>query len=180
MNALIESFLPPATPSSASRAPIHLAASSSAASVDVAELEMAQHIDRHPWSASLLGPRAAWPSLLEDTVRQVLVLPTPAMILWGLDLVQIFNDGYRLVLGSRFPSALGQPANHSAPEGWAANWDTYRAIFTCKAGSSLLERRFACPNHAREHRHRSKMSFCAIRDEAGVARGILIGSSAGA
>jgi hypothetical protein len=56
-------------------------------------------------------------------------LPHATILLWGLDLIQVFNEGYKPLLGSRAFSALGQPAKHLSPEGWAANWDVYREMF---------------------------------------------------
>jgi PAS domain S-box-containing protein len=61
------------------------------------------------WSATALGPRAGWDQSLRMAVELILEQPLPAVILWGPQLVQIYNDGYREVAGGKHPVALGQP-----------------------------------------------------------------------
>jgi signal transduction histidine kinase len=77
------------------------------------------------WSATSLGPMEEWPVALRTTVRTVLDSPF-AMNLWcGPELVLIYNDAYRHVLGAKHPHALGRPGS----EVWAEIWDEIAPMF---------------------------------------------------
>ncbi len=60
------------------------------------------------WSATPLGPIEDWSITLRVTVDQMLSSKFPSCLFWGQDLIAIYNDGYRIILGSK-PEALGEP-----------------------------------------------------------------------
>lgn len=60
------------------------------------------------WSATPLGPVEFWPASLRTVASLVVASPSPMIVLWGPELVQIYNDGYRDVLGAKHPAGLGQ------------------------------------------------------------------------
>ncbi len=60
------------------------------------------------WSATPLGPIEDWSITLRVTVDQMLSSKFPSCLFWGQDLIAIYNDGYRVILGSK-PEALGEP-----------------------------------------------------------------------
>ena len=68
------------------------------------------------WSKTPLGPRDRWPSGLEWSVRMILASGFPMAVRWGPDLVMIYNDGYRQILGDKHPAALGRPLREVWPE----------------------------------------------------------------
>jgi signal transduction histidine kinase/DNA-binding response OmpR family regulator/PAS domain-containing protein len=70
------------------------------------------------WAASPLGPVDQWSAALKAAVRTVLASKVPMLIWWGPDLIQLYNDAYRPLLGNKHPAALGQPA----AECWAEVW----------------------------------------------------------
>ena len=74
----------------------------------------------HDWSASPLGPPAAWPQPLRTAVRLLLNTRHPMYIFWGADGICLYNDAYRSLVGpERHPSSLGRPAC----EVWSEIWD---------------------------------------------------------
>ena len=74
------------------------------------EGEMARLMWVHDWSATPLGPVAAWPQSLKTAVRIILGSRYPMFIWWGRELINLYNDGYRPMLGQRHPTALGKSA----------------------------------------------------------------------
>ncbi|HST49932.1 ATP-binding protein [Jatrophihabitans sp.] len=72
------------------------------------------------WSNSPLGPVAGWSAPLRAAVRTVLAAKVPMLIWWGPQLIQLYNDAYRPLLGHKHPASIGQPA----AECWAEVWDT--------------------------------------------------------
>jgi PAS domain S-box-containing protein len=81
--------------------------------------EMGERIRAFDWSATPLGPASAWPQSLRTAVRIILGSRYPMFIWWGRELVNIYNDGYRPMLGKRHPAALGK----SAEVVWSEIWD---------------------------------------------------------
>jgi PAS domain S-box-containing protein len=77
------------------------------------------------WSATPLGPVAQWPAVLRWTVRTAMESPFPINLWCGPELVLIYNDGYRHVLGAKHPAALGRPGSAV----WAEIWPEIAPMF---------------------------------------------------
>ncbi|WP_261220055.1 ATP-binding protein [Ancylothrix sp. D3o] len=71
------------------------------------------------WSQTPLGPVENWSQSLKTCVRITLTCRQPMFVWWGEQLINIYNDAYRSVLGGKHPQALGQPASVV----WAEIWD---------------------------------------------------------
>ena len=80
--------------------------------------EMGVQIFAHDWTESGLGPIENWPPHLQLAVNIVLLLPSAAILLWGPEFIQIYNDHFRDTMGGKQPDALGQPVRVSWPEAW--------------------------------------------------------------
>ena len=59
-----------------------------------------------------------WPQSLRTSVSTCLNSRFPILIWWGPDLVMLYNDAYRGIIGSKHPSALAQPGRACWPEIW--------------------------------------------------------------
>jgi signal transduction histidine kinase len=80
---------------------------------------MGELIRNFPWENTPLGTPSQWPSALKIAVGIMLSSPFPMHIVWGKTYVQLYNDGYRPVLGAlKHPGALGIPIEQSFPEIW--------------------------------------------------------------
>lgn len=95
--------------------------------------EMAWRVRTHDWAASPLGPIERWPSNLRTTVQLVLVHPNPSLLLWGPELVQIYNDHYRGLMGAKHPTGLGLPTRRCWPEVWHINAPLYEQVWQGQA-----------------------------------------------
>jgi len=73
-------------------------------------------IRAHDWAATPLGPLESWPAALRTLVDLVVHSPLPMAVLWGPELIQVYNDGYAAICGARHPHALGQPHRPTWPE----------------------------------------------------------------
>jgi PAS domain-containing protein len=80
--------------------------------------EMGERIFSHDWTDSGLGPPSTWPHHLKFAVNTMLLMPLAAILLWGRDLIQIYNNGCRDVIGAKHPTYLGRPARECWPEIW--------------------------------------------------------------
>ncbi len=82
------------------------------------DTEMGRMIFAHDWIESGLGPVHAWPAHLQFAVEMLLALPSAAILLWGHDFIQIYNDAYRDLMGVKHPDGLGQSVAVCWPEVW--------------------------------------------------------------
>src|SRR5579863_6679999 len=71
------------------------------------------------WSQTPLGEPEKWPQSLKTCVRIVLTSRQPMFVWWGEELINLYNDAYRSILGGKHPKALGAPARVV----WAEIWD---------------------------------------------------------
>lgn len=72
------------------------------------------------WSATPLGPVEHWPQSLKTCIRIILTSSQPMFVWWGDQLINLYNDPYRSILGGKHPAALGQPASVVWHEIWDA------------------------------------------------------------
>jgi signal transduction histidine kinase/CheY-like chemotaxis protein len=72
------------------------------------------------WSATSLGPPELWPNSVRTVLPMMLRSRFAMRVLWGRDdLLMIYNDAYRPVLGaSKHPAAMGRPIRESFQELW--------------------------------------------------------------
>ncbi|HVK53461.1 MAG TPA: PAS domain S-box protein [Burkholderiales bacterium] len=82
------------------------------------ESEMGKRIATHDWSTTKLGAISKWPQSLKTLVGTVLRLPTPALLLWGEDLTQIYNDGYHKLMDDKRQECLGRPIHECESSMW--------------------------------------------------------------
>jgi PAS domain S-box-containing protein len=81
---------------------------------------MAALVEAADWSAGPLGDPQAWPQSLRTAVGICLSSRFPILVWWGPQLVMIYNDAYRPMLGeTKHPRALGAPGR----EVWTEIWD---------------------------------------------------------
>ncbi len=71
------------------------------------------------WSSTCIGDVNNWPVSLRISVGNMLASPFPMYIAWGQDYTQLYNDGYRPILGStKHPQALGISTKETFKEIW--------------------------------------------------------------
>src|SRR5579862_4190874 len=80
--------------------------------------EMAALMRSIDWSATRLGPVSRWPQSLRMMVRFLLANRFPLLLWWGPDYIQLYNDAYRPILGTKHPESLGQPTRDCWHEIW--------------------------------------------------------------
>ena len=81
--------------------------------------EMGARMRALDWSRTSLGPAALWPQSLKTAVRIMLTSRQAMFVWWGEELVNLYNDAYKAIVGGKHPEALGQPA----AQVWREIWD---------------------------------------------------------
>ncbi len=88
--------------------------------------EMGRLIRAKDWSQTPLGDPEGWPQSLRTMISVMLDNPFGMYIAWGKEYTQIYNDGYRPILGeTKHPRALGI----STKETFAEIWNIIESMF---------------------------------------------------
>ncbi|MGE6335230.1 PAS domain-containing protein, partial [Stenotrophomonas sp. NPDC077659] len=80
----------------------------------------AERVRLHDWAATPLGPVAQWPEALRQAVELMLGSPESMYLVWGPELVFLFNDAYAPILGPRLQHAMGAPLRELWADAWSA------------------------------------------------------------
>lgn len=97
---------------------------------------MAEQILRHDWASTPVGHPSTWSNALRTAVSTCLSSNFPLLVLWGPDLVKIYNDGYREMIGTeKHPRALGAPVADIWPEIWDTIGPMFEAVVTTGAAT---------------------------------------------
>src|SRR6476619_5711924 len=72
--------------------------------------EMGARMRAIDWSRTPLGPPERWPQSLKTVVRIMLTSRQAMFVWWGAELINLYNDAYKAIVGGKHPEALGQPA----------------------------------------------------------------------
>jgi hypothetical protein len=90
--------------------------------------ELGELIRRTDWSRTPLGPRAAWPGSLKTVVNVVVESKFPMALLWGPELLLLYNDAYRVIAADKHPTALGRSTREIWSEVWPINEPIFAAV----------------------------------------------------
>ena len=125
------------------------------------------------WSQTGLGSLAQWPQSLRTATQMVLASPFPNIVLWGADLIQIYNDEYRFLMGSKHPAGLGQPTQQCWPEVWHINQPIYQRVW---AGESVSfeDALYPITRSGQLEDAWFTLAYSPVRDESGQIGGILV------
>lgn len=72
--------------------------------------ETGEMIRSFDWASTSLGPVEEWSESLRTCIRIMLASRQPIWIGWGKDIIKLYNDPYRTIVGGKHPRAMGQPA----------------------------------------------------------------------
>ncbi|WP_338665554.1 ATP-binding protein [Pararoseomonas sp. SCSIO 73927] len=132
---------------------------------------MAEAIARHDWSRTPLGPIEAWPEALRTSVALMLGTRFPQAVVWGSDLVTLYNDAFVPILGNK-PAPLGRSFREIWSEAWGEIGPIAEAAY---AGRATYIEDFPLLVERGSRPERAYFTFCysPIRDGAGRILGML-------
>lgn len=90
--------------------------------------EMEGLIAAFDWSGTTVGPREQWPLSLRTIVDVMIATRFPMALLWGRDLILIYNDAYMEICADKHPAALGRSTREVWPEVWHINRPIFEAV----------------------------------------------------
>ena len=126
------------------------------------------------WSRTPLGAPAEWPQSLRTAVSMLLESRFPMYIAWGREYVQLYNDGYRPILGStKHPAAMG----NRAAETFAESWHIIGPMFDdVRRGNATGSEDWMLPLDRNGYLEECyfTFSYSPIRDETSGVGGVLV------
>ncbi|WP_437872155.1 HWE histidine kinase domain-containing protein [Methylorubrum extorquens] len=135
--------------------------------------EMAERIRAHDWTATALGAADAWPPSLRATISLILGCGFPMIALWGRDLIQVYNDDFRDLMGSKHPAGLGQPARACWPEIWHITAPIYERVWNGET-FTFEDALYPLFRSGRLEDAWFTLTYSPLRDEAERIAGILV------
>ena len=126
------------------------------------------------WSATPLGPRDAWPESLRSLVAVILASSFPMAILWGSDLVYIYNGAYRVIAGEKHPDAMGKSIRDVWPETWEFNKAVLERVMTRGETDHLEDQLYRTARHGSMEDGYFTLSYSPIHSGAGQVAGTLV------
>jgi hypothetical protein len=136
--------------------------------------EMGRLFSEVDWAATPLGPIDAWSTSLRTAVGICLTSRSPMLLVWGPELVKVYNDGYRPILGSaKHPTALGAPAAEVWPEIWDRIGPMFQAVLDGAASTWDEDQLLEIDRHGFLEETYFTWSYSPVIDDDGSIGGVL-------
>ena len=134
--------------------------------------ELGADMRRKDWAATPLGDAGQWPQSLRTSVSICLNSRMPVLVWWGRDLLMLYNDAYRQLIGAKHPASLGQPGRECWPEIWHVIGPMLDAVLS--RGESTFSEDLMLPLERKGFPEECyfTFSYSPIRDEAGGVGGV--------
>jgi two-component system, OmpR family, sensor histidine kinase VicK len=136
--------------------------------------EMGKLTRDYRWHAHALGTPETWPVQLQQLTGIMLNTPSPMLICWGTDYIQLYNDAFRPILGqNKHPRALGIPVYETYAEVWETLHPLFNSVIRGESVSfqdfKLIINRNGYPEDIY-----FDFSYSPITDELGNILGVLV------
>jgi signal transduction histidine kinase len=135
--------------------------------------EMGRRIGEFDWGPTSLGGPDDWPRSLDSTIRVILGSRYPMILLWGPDLVQIYNDAYIGLIGAKHPDALGRSIRDTQAESWHAIGPMIREVMSSGVPNWVPAQQLPLVRSGYMEESYFSLSYSAVDDDRGVIRGML-------
>ena len=136
--------------------------------------EMGELIRSLDWSRTAIGPVASWPQSLRTTVSLILSARFPLLLWWGPQLVMIYNDAYRPILGSsKHPRAVGGTALEIWPEIWGVIGPMLDGVMQKGEATMISEGLLCIDRYGYLEECYFDYGYSAIKVESGATGGVI-------
>ena len=133
--------------------------------------ELARSVD---WAATSIGDPDTWPKTLRAAVRLCFSTRFPIFIAWGPELLMLYNDGYRAMLGTeKHPMAMGSPVQVVWEEVWDDIGPLFDAVLTTGVSTWAEDQPLLMNRSGFEEETAFTFSYSPLRDEDGTICGLM-------
>jgi len=124
------------------------------------------------WSKTPLGPVDRWSQALRTMVGLLLRNRFPLLVWWGPRFVQLYNDAYRPIPGTKHPKSMGQPAAECWGEIWHIIGPMVEAPFRGEPATSSDDLDLLIDRHGFLEECHFKVAYSPVPDETVQPTGI--------
>jgi len=111
---------------------------------------------------------------LQTAAAIVLAAPTAMIVLWGPDNIQIYNDGYRAVMGVKHPGGLAQRNRDCWPEVWEFNAPIFDGVLQRGETFTFTDQRLVLERDGAPAEAFFTLAFSPVPDDTTAIGGILV------
>jgi len=129
--------------------------------------------ERVDWAATPLGPVSSWSPALRAAVDLALRTRVPITLLWGPDLVLVYNEAYVPLIADKHPDALGARARDVFPEIWDTIGPMLHAVLGGGEATWVEDAPLPLQRRGRLEEAYFTFSFSPVRGADGVVEGVL-------
>jgi len=139
-----------------------------------ADGQMAERIRRYQWETTAIGTISGWSETLLCSVNMMLESQFPMLLIWGPEMVVLYNDACIPLEGERHPEALGRTAQDCWPEAWHILAPKLRSVL--EQGAKLYFENELIPilRQGSLTDFYWTYSYSPVRDATGAVCGILV------
>jgi signal transduction histidine kinase len=135
--------------------------------------EMGERMRSLDWSQTPLGRPEGWPQSLRTAVSLCLSSRSPILLWWGKDLVELYNDDYRPVLGAtKHPKALGARGRAIWPEIWDIIGPMLESVMRDGVATLRTDQQLFLDRNGYLEESYFTYGYSPIRDESGGIGGV--------
>lgn len=135
--------------------------------------EMGTFVRSHDWSNTPIGSLVTWSVELKTTISIVLSNRLPMSVLWGDDLLQIYNAPYQEFWGDRHPCRLGQPYRDCWADSWATLEPVLLSVLETGKATQLDHQLFGGKTGSCKEQRHATFSYAPLWENDRI-RGILV------
>src|SRR5215475_14382381 len=125
------------------------------------------------WASTSLGPAERRPRSLKTAVRIMLTSRQPIWIGWGQDLIYLYNDPYKSIIGGKHPWALGRPASEVWRELWSDIGPMLATAMRGDEGTYVEEQLLIMERSGYREETYYTFSYSPVPDDDGSVGGII-------
>lgn len=131
--------------------------------------EMHARVNAHDWASTPIG----WPGSLRATVKTLLASRYPMVVLWGRELIQIYNEAYIGLIGEKHPDALGRSIRDTQAESWDTIGPMIQQVIATGVSNWVPAQRLLLERAGYREESWFSLSYSAVDDDAGRISGML-------
>lgn len=139
--------------------------------------EMGQRIREFDWSGTPLGAVTTWPTSLRTCVQIMLSSRQPYWIGWGKDLVKLYNDPYKAIVGGKHPWALGKPASMVWSDIWKDIEPLLNSVMEKKQGTYVESQLLIMERNGYPEETYYTFSYTPVAGDSGDIEGMICANS---
>ncbi|MEH0842360.1 PAS domain S-box protein [Micromonospora sp. CPCC 205711] len=134
--------------------------------------EMGARIADHDWATTPLGPIDSWPQSLRTAVTICLHSRFPILLMWGPELVMLYNDAFQPILGASKRNALGRPGAAVWPEIWDVIGPMLTGVLAGEGATWNQDELMLLDRNGYVEECYFTFSYSPVVDESGAAGGV--------